>query len=260
MIEVDRHQITYFRDGRTDGPTLVLSHSLGACSQMWRPQVAKFEAAFNVVRFDFPGHGDSSAAAEGITIEDLGRLTLAVCDRLGIDRFHFGGLSLGGMVGLWLGRYAAERIDRLVLSNTAARIADTRLLVERLQTIERDGLSSIEQSVMAGWLTSDFQSAHHEATAEISSMFCRTTAAGYVNIARAVCCFDFERELRSIKVPTLVLGGEHDRATPPEWNSHIAERVGNGRYHSLNAAHLSNVEAAEAWNDAVAEFLNAPVV
>jgi len=254
-IETDQGRLFYRWCGNSQGAVLVLSHSLGASCEMWEPQLKALGERYRLLLYDHPGHGRSTNLSGEWTIERLGRLTLTLLDRLDVDRFHFCGLSLGGMIGLWLGVHAPGRLQRLVVSNTAARIADTELLAKRLELIRREGLQAIEQSVLDRWLTEEFRGREPQTVAWVRQMFGGTTVEGYINTSHAVCGFDIEDSLAEVATPTLVIAGRHDLATPLQWNASIAEQIPGARLETLDAAHLSNVEAAEAYGGAVLDFL-----
>jgi len=255
-FQFEQLEIAYQVVGDAGRPALFWFHSLGASSEMWRQQIGSLSDSFRCIAFDVPGHGQSSDVAGDLSIGDLGQMTLKLAGDLGIDAFNFCGLSLGGMVGQWLGINAPKRLKRLILSNTAAKIADSQLLNQRLEQIDRNGIASVEDSVINGWLTTDFQSERPSDTRSVREMFRKTTDAGYIRVARAVCGFDATAELERITAPTLVTGGRHDRATPPEWNQRIASGIVGAKFMLLDAAHLSNVEAAAEYTDQVRRFLS----
>jgi len=247
----------YYRwEGNSERPVLLLSHSLGACCQMWQPQVKTLGEHFHLLLYDHPGHGQSEEFSGKLTIEQLARTALGLLDDLGVETFHFCGLSLGGMIGMWLGVHGASRLRRLVISNTAARIADTDLLAKRLERIRHEDLPTIEASVLERWLTEDFRSREPETVAWLREMFAQTSAEGYIAASEAVCNFDFEDSLKQIAVPTLVLAGRQDLATPVDWNASIARRIPEAQLQTLDAAHLANIEAAQAYSQAVMDFLS----
>ena len=239
-------------------PVLVLSHSLGSDSAMWQPQRDALAGQFRILLYDHPGHGQSAArpASESpVPIARYGEELLALLDHVEIPRVHFCGLSLGGMVGQWLGANAPERLDRLVISNTAAVIEEKELLRARIDQIRSEGLSSIVENVIEKWFSPAHRSARPESCRLAREMLSRTTAAAYADTAETVCALDLRPSLPKIRVPTLVIGGSEDDATPPQWNRAIAEQIPGARWRLLPAAHLSNIEAAAEFNAALLQFL-----
>jgi 3-oxoadipate enol-lactonase len=224
-----------------DGPPLVLSSSLGTTHRMWDPNAGALAQRFRVARYDHPGHGESPAGPR--TIEGLAREVLALMDGLELDRFAFCGLSLGGMVGMWLGANAPERLDRLVLCCTAPRLPPAQQWLDRAASVRAHGVESIADSVVARWFTPRFPD-----VTPWRDMLASTPAEGYARCCEAIAAMDLRDELRRIKVPTTVIFGRHDPVTGDEPKRLLAEV---GDVVELDAAHLANVEAAEAFNQAV---------
>lgn len=254
-LQREGYRIHYTWDGRPGAPVLLLSHSLGAHLGMWEPQVEALGRRFRILRYDHPGHGGSEPRPGPADIADFGADVLALLDELALDQVSFCGLSLGGMVGLWLGAHAADRFTRLVISNTAARIEDPTLLRGRIAKIRRDGLEAIADSVMAGWFTLGYRRREPQRVGWARRMLLSTQAESYAATAETVCGLDLRQELPRIALPVLVLYGADDEATPPAWNRGIQERIAGATGRCLPAAHLANVEAADAYNAGVLEFL-----
>lgn len=258
MVEIatdDGCRIHYRFDGREDGPVLLLSNSLGTTLEMWDPQVEALAGGSRVLRYDSRGHGRSSAPAGPYTIERLGRDVLALLDALALDRVTFCGLSKGGMVGIWLGIHAGHRLERLVLANTSAHIGAPEVWSQRIATVESQGMKAIVPGVIERWFTSGFRERSPDAVARIAAMLEATSPVGYVGCCAAVRGMDQRADLDRISVPTLVIGGRHDLATPMDQARLIAQRVPRTQLVELDAAHLANIEQAAAFTRALAEFL-----
>lgn len=257
FIKRDSYRLYYECTGDGSLPVLVLSHSLGASRVMWQPQLEAFSRSYRLLLYDHPGHGLSDPRAAAGSMEDYGRDVIALMDELRVKRASFCGLSLGGMVGLWLGANAARRFDKLVLCNTTARIADPALLRGRLERLRSAGsLGAIGESVFSKWFTRPFLESRPDVARAVRRMFLTTTAKGYADASVTVCEMDLRPQLGRITLPTLVVYGRYDEATPPEWNFAIADAIPGSRTCALEAAHMSNVEASQEFTDNVLSFLS----
>lgn len=253
----DGVRIFYRLDGPDGGPGLLLSNSLGTTFEMWDPQLPALTAAgWRVLRYDARGHGRSDAPPGPYTIERLGRDALALLDSLGIERVAFCGLSMGGMVGMWLGSHASERIQRLILANTSAAIGTPEVWEQRIATVRSQGMAAIMPAVIDRWFTKRFQAQAPEAVAGIRDMLLATSPAGYAAACAAVRDMDQRATLGAITAPTLVIAGRHDLATPPDHARLIAAGIPGARLIELDAAHLSNIEAETAFTALLTETLS----
>ena len=247
----------YRIDGPEGAPVVMLSNSLGTSLSMWDPQIAALAATHRVLRYDSRGHGQSEVTGGPYTIEQLARDALHVMDALGIDRARFCGLSMGGMVGQWLGANAPRRFDKLVLCNTAARIGPPEAWNARIDAVRNGGMAAIVDAVLARWFTAGFLAQATDAVAQTRAMLLATPADGYTASCAAVRDMDLRESAARVAVPTLVIAGMYDVATPVADGRFLADRVKGARYVELAAAHLSNVEAAPAFSRALIEFLTA---
>jgi 3-oxoadipate enol-lactonase len=243
-------------EGRDGAPVLMLSNSLGTTLAMWDEQVAPFTQDFRLIRYDRRGHGQSGVPKGPYTMERLGRDVLAVLDSLGVKgRINWCGLSMGGMVGQWLGANAPERVARLVLTNTSSFFPDKTAWNERLRLVEETGIAAFAGPNMTRWFTKGFLERAPEKVARIQAMFAATPLEGYLACGAAVRDMDHRALLPKIKAPTLVIAGKHDGATPPEANQYIADHIAGAKFATVEAAHLSNVEQSAAYTKAVLDFL-----
>ncbi len=247
-------RLHYRLDGPETAPLVVLANSLGADLAMWEPQMEELPRYFRVLRFDARGHGESAVTPGPYSIAQLGRDVLSLLDHLGIDRAHFCGLSMGGMTGMWLAIHAPNRVAKLVLANTAARIAPPELWNARIERVQAGGMAAISDAVIARWFTQDFAAAQPAAVAATKAMLECTPAAGYIACCAAVRDMDQRDAIAGIALPTLVIAGTFDPATPPAEGSYLAEHIAGGRYVELAAAHLSNIEAAARFTAEVTTF------
>jgi len=251
--------IHYRLDGPATAPVLVLSNSLGTTLDMWQPQVEAFAAHFRLLRYDTRGHGGSAAGDGPYSIAQLGGDVVRLLDHLGIGRAHLCGLSMGGITAMWIALHHPGRVDRLVLSNTAAWIGPASNWTERVEKVRQEGMAAIAPAVVSRWLTPAHAASHPQQVSALQAMLRATTAAGYMGNCIAVRDNDLRAEVAGIGAPTLVIAGAGDMPTPPADGRFLANSIADCRYMELDAAHLSNQEQPAAFNAAVLEFLAAPV-
>ena len=255
FVETQNLRIHYVLDGPASAPVLMFSNSLGTTLAMWENQASVFQGKFRVLRYDTRGHGNSSVPSAPCSVEQLGQDVVSLLDALGLEKVHFCGLSIGGMIGMWLGSNAPSRLLSLTLSNTAAKIGTTEMWNTRIETVRKSGMKSIAPGVMERWFTPDFRAKHPAAVAEMQKIVEATSPEGYVACCAAVRDFDFRERLQMIRVPALIISGAHDPATTPSDGRFLSERIANSRYCELNAAHLSNIEDRAQFNSALSNFL-----
>ncbi|AIZ33859.1 3-oxoadipate enol-lactonase [Pseudomonas parafulva] len=250
--------LNYRLDGPEHAPVLVLSNSLGTDLHMWDTQMPLWTQHFRVLRYDTRGHGDSQVTEGPYSIEQLGRDVLALLDGLNIQRAHFCGLSMGGLIGQWLGIHAGERLLRLVVCNTAAKIGSPDTWNPRIETVLRDGAAAmrgLRDASIERWFTPAWSAAHAEQVSRITEMLASTSPQGYAANCAAVRDADFRDQLGAIAVPLLVISGEADAVTPPSGGQFIQAHVAGAQYAGFQAAHLSNVEVGEPFSRRVLDFL-----
>jgi 3-oxoadipate enol-lactonase len=255
FLELAATRFHYRFDGPERAPVVMLSNSLGTTLAMWEPQIGALSAKFRVLRYDSRGHGQSAVTPGPYTIEQLGRDAVGLLDALGIDRAHFCGLSMGGMVGQWLGAFAPQRLEALVLCNTSARIGPPEAWNARIDAVRKGGMAAIVDAVLARWYTPAFLASATDAIAATRAMLLGTPADGYVASCAAVRDMDQREGTAHIAVPTLVIAGTFDAATPPEDGRFLAQHIRGARFVELPAAHLSNIEAPPAFTRALTDFL-----
>jgi 3-oxoadipate enol-lactonase len=247
----------YRIDGDDGLPLLVLSNGLGTELSMWDAQIPALARAFRVMRYDARGHGASSTPSQPFSIEHLGRDVLALLDCAGVARAHFCGLSMGGMIGMWLGINAPDRLNSLVLANTAALIGPPAMWNERIDVVSAKGMKAISAAAVARWFTADFITRQPGAVAEVKAAMERTSADGYVACCAAIRDADFRDAIASIRTPVLVISGAHDVATPPADALYLAQRIAGSRSLTLDTAHLSNIESSREFSEALRSFCRA---
>jgi 3-oxoadipate enol-lactonase len=257
LIEVDGCKLNVEVEGDAQAPALMLSNSLGTTLHMWDPQVAPFASRFRLIRYDRRGHGKSDVPPGPYTMERLGRDVLGILDHLGIATIDWCGLSMGGMVGQWLGAHAPNRIRRLVLANTSCYYPMKEPWNDRIALVRRDGLAPIVDPMIERWFSPGFIARESATIARMKEMMLATPPAGYVANCEAVRDMDHRGILAGITAPTLVIAGRHDLATPVAAAEYIRTRIPGAALALLDAGHISNVEQAAQFTDEVLGFLTA---
>jgi 3-oxoadipate enol-lactonase len=190
------------------------------------------------------------------SIEQLAGDAIALLDRLSVGRAHFCGLSMGGLVGMWLGINAPERIDRLVLANTGAKIGAAEMWNARIEAVRNGGTASIAPAVLSRFFPHALLDQPTPVVAQVRAAFEATSAEGYIACCEAVRDADLRHLLGRVHAPTLVITGSDDPATPPDDGRFVADHIAGARYLELPAAHLSNIQAAVAFTQALVRFLS----
>jgi 3-oxoadipate enol-lactonase len=242
-------------EGPDSAPVVVLSNSLGTHHGMWDAQMRALSHRFRVLRYDTRGHGRSDVPHGPYLLADLGGDVLRLIDAIGAPRVHFCGLSLGGMTGIWLAAHAPQRIGRLVVANTSSYVGSPEVWNSRIEAVTRGGMAAITEAILERWFTPEFRASTPGEVDRIRQMLLSTSAEGYVACAAAVRDMDLRGDLAAIHCPTLVIVGARDPALPPSHGALIAERVPGARSLELAAAHLSNIEARDAFTAALIGFL-----
>src|SRR5262245_29078334 len=225
--------------GRAGSPVVLLSHSLGTDLSMWETQAAALRARFRVLRYDSRGHGGTTVTPGPYTIEQVSRDVLHLLDALGVARVHFCGISMGGLVGMWLGVHASSRLHSLALCNTSARIGTVESWEARIRAVREGGMAPLAPAVLERWFTPAFRESTPEVVAAARAMIEATPAEGYAATCAALREADLRGDLAAITAPTLVISGRHDPATPPADGQAVAAAIPGARFVELEASHLS---------------------
>ena len=254
---VNGTELHYRIDGDRHGnaPWIVLSNSLGSDLSMWTPQVAALSKHFRVLRYDTRGHGHSEAPKGPYTIEQLSGDVLGLMDTLKIARANFCGLSMGGLTGVALAARHGDRLERVVLCNTAARIGSPEVWVPRAAKARTEGMHALADAVLPRWFTADYIEREPVVLAMIRDVFVHTDKEGYASNCDAIDAADLRPEAPGIKVPALVISGTHDLAATPAQGRELAQAIPGARYVELDASHISNIEQVEAFTKTVLDFL-----
>jgi 3-oxoadipate enol-lactonase len=257
VLKSGEARIHYVLEGQTGSPALVFSNSLGANYSMWDSQAREFHKKFRILRYDTRGHGQSPSTPGPYSIEQLARDVVALLDALDLDRVHFCGLSMGGMIGMWLGVNTPKRLNKLVLCNTGAEIGTLEAWTARIDAVHKNGVKSIAPAVIERWFTPAFREKSPAVVSSTQKMIEEASPDGYTACCAAIRDCDYREQVAAIRTPTLVISGAHDPATPPADGRFLAQQIPGSRYVELNAAHLSNIEDQGHFNQELAAFLNA---
>jgi 3-oxoadipate enol-lactonase len=257
-IKANDIHINYELSGKKGAQVVVLSHSLSCSLLMWDPQMDALNPYFQVLRYDIRGHGGSDAPSGAYTLDLLAGDVIKLLDALQIDRVHFVGLSLGGMIGQRLALKDPHRLMSLALCDTAAIVpAEAQpLWQERMDKARKEGMKALLDQTMERWFTPSFLKQNSKMLALIREQLLATPVSGYIGSAEAIRRLNYLERLSKIKMPTLIVVGEDDPGTPVSASEAMQERISNSKLVILpSARHLSNVEQAEAFNAALLKFL-----
>jgi 3-oxoadipate enol-lactonase len=246
-------------DGHPDAPTLLLLNSLGTDLTMWDPQVGVWGADRRIIRFDQRGHGRSEAPPPPYTIERFGRDALAVLDAYGIAAADVCGLSLGGVVALWLAGAAPERVQRAVFADTAARVGTEEGWRQRSATVRTEGMDAVVDLVLDRFFSPSFRVSGAPAVDALARTLRTASVDGYTGSCDALATADLTDLASSIRAPSLVVVGTADEATPPSDAKALHGLLPDARLVELpGAGHLANLEQPEGFAEVVRDFLTAP--
>ncbi|PTU65981.1 3-oxoadipate enol-lactonase [Chromobacterium sp. Panama] len=257
MLKLGTHALHYQVDGPAGAPALLLSNSLGTSLEMWRPQLAALSRRYRVLRYDARGHGGSGVGAVPPRLADLAGDALSLLDALDIERAHFCGISMGGLTGLWLGAHAPERLQCLVVSNSAAKIGASEAWRQRAAQVRGGGLAELAASAHQRWFSADFCARAPDIVEQARAWLAATAPDGYAGCCEALADADLRADLPRIAAPTLLIAGLLDPVTTAAEAEAMAAAMPNARLARLPASHLSNLEAPLAFERALLDFLDA---
>ena len=248
-------RIAYETAGRPWRPALVLTHSLGSDHRMWESQIQTLKSQYFIAAIDNVGHGESDVPSGDYSVLDFADAVLAVAAAAELERFHYCGLSVGGLTGQWLGVHHADRLLSLTLSNTSAKIGTAELWDERINIARMQGMGALVDGVIARWFSPEFAESHPEQYARARATLLATDPVGYAGVSAELRDSDLRDSVGSISVPTMVIGGVNDLATPIEQARWLHEQISGSRLVELEAAHLSNLDRESEFTEALDRFL-----
>ncbi len=256
FVEANGINIAYRFDGPAEAPVVMLSNSLMSNHTMWDDQMPILSESFRVLRYDTRGHGETDAPAGPYTIKLLAEDAVALLDALGIDKVHFAGLSMGGMIAQYLGANYSDRLHSLMLCDTASEMPTLDMWNERISTAEENGISALLEGTLSRWFTPAFLENNKPAVEKVAQMIRTNDTGGYIGCASAVRDMSQTAILSKISVPTIIIVGEDDPACTLEQSRVLEQHINGAEFVVIkNAAHLANIEQPEKFNDAMIGFL-----
>jgi 3-oxoadipate enol-lactonase len=257
-VDANGVRINVALSGNTSGPVVLLSHSLATSLDLWSPQLAALEPQFRVLRYDTRGHGSSDAPQGAYTLAQLADDAVGIMDALDIEAAHWVGISMGGMIGQAVALNHAARLRSLVLCDTAAVVppeAQT-LWQQRIEKARGEGMAALADETLERWFTPPYLAKAPPGVRRIRDMILSTPVLGFIGCSEAIRRLDFLDRLGDIRLPTLIMVGEQDPGTPVANSEAIHSRIKESRLEIIpSAAHLCNVEQAEAFNQVLLGFL-----
>ena len=250
--------INYTLDGPAHAPVVTMSHSLATDLSMWDPTVPALQERFRVLRYETRGHGRTDAPKGAYTLEQLADDALGLLKALNIERTHWVGLSMGGMIGQTLALKAPHVFSSLSLCDTSSRIpAEAKAAwQDRIRTAESEGMEPLVEPTLARWFTEPFRKSRKDVIDKVATMIRTTPPAGYAGCCHAISALDLTDRIHAIKMPTIAIVGADDPGTPVAAHKVIHERIAGSRLEIIpKAAHLANMEQPEAFNKALTGFL-----
>jgi 3-oxoadipate enol-lactonase len=254
-VDIDDVRLHVRTDGDPARPCIVLSNSLGTDLSMWDPQAAVLARDYYVVRYDTRGHGLSGRGTAPVTLERLGRDVVGLLDALAVPRAHFCGISMGGMTGQWLGTHAPQRLGKLVLANTAARIGTHEGWTARTAQVRAGGMDGVADGAAARWFTPAFVARAPHVVARMIARLREQDAEGYAACCDTLAAADLRAAVGAIAVPTLIIAGAEDPVTTVVDAGWMRDRIPSACLVALAASHISNIEAEPQFTNALAAFL-----
>ena len=251
IIEANNIQINYELTGKPHSPIVVLSHSLACSMIMWQPQLEMLESQYQVLRYDTRGHGDSEAPPEPYTLKQLVDDAIGILDGLNMQRVHWVGLSMGGMIGQGLALDHPDRLESLVLADTAAIIPDEAQPVwqERIDAVRNEGMQAVAESTLERWFTPSYLKQNPPEVDQIRQQIIATPLSGYIGCSEAIRRLNYLEKLATIQIPTLIMVGADDPGTPVAASEAMHANIEGSRLVVIPAAaHLSNIEQAKIFN------------
>ena len=249
-------QINYQTIGDASKPAIVFSNSLGTQFSMWQPQMDALQHDFYIVCYDTRGHGQSSAPKGPYSIDQLGTDVIHLLDHLHIDKAIFCGISMGGLTGQWLAIHHPDRFSHVMVCNTAAKIGQETAWLERAKLVREQGLDDIASTAASRWFTQGFIEQHADIVTTLSNHLAAGSAEGYASCCEALSKTDLRGQLKDIGIPVLVVAGSQGPVTTVADGQYMVNKIRSSALFEINASHISNIEDAKAFNQAIYDFVS----
>lgn len=255
IVTKQGNEIAYAIEG--EGPWLTLSHSLASNMSAWDPQLSLLTSHFKVLRFDTRGHGLSSAPADPYRLEDLAQDVCDLFEFLKIEKTHWLGLSMGGMIGQTLILQYPNLFHSLVLADTTSKRPKNakKMWGERIAQAKAEGMAAMVDSTLRRWFSDEFRESHPDTIRKIAAGIATTSVNGFSGCCQAISDINTFDRLTEIQCPVLILVGEHDHGTPPEMAHAMKAQMPRAFFSEIpNAGHISNVEQPAIFNQLLIDF------
>ncbi|WFF38484.1 3-oxoadipate enol-lactonase [Moraxella nasibovis] len=247
--------LNYQTFGEKSKPALIFSNSLGTNYTMWQAQIDALKDDFFIICYDTRGHGQSSTPNHAYTIDELGGDVVALLDFLGVEKANFCGISMGGLTGIWLAIHAPHKFNKIIVSNTAAKIGNKEAWQDRANSVRENGLQAIANTAPSRWFTDEFIAKHPDAVKKLSDDLAKGDKDGYANCCEALAVADLRDELKNAQVSMLVIAGENDPVTTVTDGEFIVANAPNASLATINASHIANVEQSNRFCELILTWL-----
>ena len=248
-------QLDYQLEGPEGAPVVVFSNSLGTTRAMWQPQMAALSERFRVLRYDTHGHGATTKNGK-TSLAQLGEDVVQLLDHLGIDKAWFVGISMGGLTGLWLGRFAAVRFYGIAVANTAARIGEQAGWLSRARAVRQEGMEVVAAGAADRWFSAAFRQHAPETVEALCHQLTHSDGEGYAACCEALAAADLRGDVGNITLPTLIIAGSEDPVTTVADAAWLHQQIAGSQVVTLKASHLSNIETPVEFSTALINFMS----
>ena len=248
--------INYQTFGDHTKPALIFSNSLGTQFSMWQPQLDALKKDFYMICYDTRGHGQSSAPQGPYSIELLGEDVIHLMDHLHIDKANFCGISMGGLTGQWLAINHPERFEHVIVANTAAQIGQEQAWKDRASLVRENGLEPIASTAATRWFTEGFIKKNAKIVDQLSHNLAQGSPEGYASCCEALGVADLRDQIQGINIPVLVIAGSKDPVTTVKDGQYMVNKIRSSALLEIDASHISNIEDAKAFNQAIYDFVS----
>lgn len=250
-------QLLHYRLAGPDGaPVLVLVNSLGTDARIWDGVISRLAGTYRVVSYDKRGHGLSDSPAGDYSLDNHLNDLFGLADHLGLGRFALGGVSIGGLITMGAALRAPERLTALLICDSAPKVGDTAFWAARMAKVRDEGMGAIADGIMERWFSPGFRRTRPDELAGWRNMFLAADAGGYASTCATLRDTDLTDRIGAIDLPTLVVSGEDDLATPVPLVRACAEAIAGARFEIMpGVGHIPSIEQPEALARLMTDFM-----